>query len=85
MFNNKEKIKSILDDYVDIDNNYKILYPILNNTIKNNIKYTIDRIFKKDDSYNAKITANINGKKYHGDLKINIVDKHCQYESLIFY
>lgn len=23
MFNNKEKIKSILDDYVDIDNNYK--------------------------------------------------------------
>ena len=23
MFNNKEKIKSILDDYIDIDNNYK--------------------------------------------------------------
>lgn len=79
---NAEELE-IIDYY--IDNNYKILYPILNNAIKNNIKYTIDRIFKKDDSYTAKITANINGKKYHGDLKINIVDKHCQYESLIFY
>ena len=79
---NTEELK-IIDYY--INNNYKILYPILNNTIKNNITYKVDRIFKKGDYYIAKIIANINDKTYHGDLKINIVDEHCQYEPLIFY
>ena len=39
MFNNKEKIKSILDDYVDIDNNYK------------QIKYQIYRKQNKKKNY----------------------------------
>ena len=72
-----------IDYYIDA--NYKIAYPILNNPIKNNITYKVDRIFKKGNCYIAKIIANINDKTYHGDLKINIVDEHCKYEPLIFY
>ena len=67
-----------------INNNYKIAYAIADNQ-SNNITYKINRIFKEDDHYVAKLTATLNNREYSGDLIINIVDGHCQYEPLFFY
>lgn len=72
-----------IDSY--IDNNYKIAYQISTNSKTNSISYKINRIFKENDHYVAKITATENNLKYDADLIINIVDNHCQYDVLIFY
>lgn len=78
-----EEEQSNIDYYLNA--NYKIAYPIFSNSAKNKITYNIERIFRESDKYVAKITATINNVKYIGNLKINVVDGHCQYETLIFY
>lgn len=68
-----------------IDGNYKIAYPISSHPKENEITYSINRIFKNKNNYVVEISAIIDDIEYKGNLKINVVDGHCQYESLFFY